>query len=196
MARKTTPGVLYIHSRECADHDRCNKRCNPSPTPWQAWVYDAKFIDPTTGKQGKKIRRRFADHAAAKGWRSDADQQIRNKKLRATDTATARKTLAEEASEWLAGAEAGEILNKRERPYKPAVIRNYELALRLRVLPSLGDRRLSDITLTDLLELKERLQGAGVSGSTVRNSFVPLQAIYRRARLQGRVQAFRRLTYI
>jgi integrase len=65
------------------------------------------------------------------------------------------------------------------------VVRNYELALRLRVLAELGDRRLDDIDLGDLLALKEQLLGEGHSGSTIRNSFVPLQAIYRRARRNG-----------
>jgi hypothetical protein len=67
------------------------------------------------------------------------------------------------------------------------VIRNYELALRLRVLPDLGDRKLADIDLADLLDLKEHLQGTGCSDSTIRNTFVPLQAIYRRARRNGTV---------
>jgi hypothetical protein len=67
------------------------------------------------------------------------------------------------------------------------VIRNYELALRLRVLPELGQRRLADIDLSDLLELKEQLSGEGRSASTIRNTFVPLQAIYRRARQNGAV---------
>jgi integrase len=87
----------------------------------------------------------------------------------------------------LRGARAGRILSKREQPYKPGVVRNYELSLRLRVLPELGDRRLDAIDLSDLLDLKERLIGDGCSASTVRNSFVPLQAIYRRARLGQRV---------
>ncbi|HEU5477227.1 MAG TPA: tyrosine-type recombinase/integrase [Gaiellaceae bacterium] len=187
MARKATPGVLYVHSRECSDRDRCAKNCNPSAEPWQAWVFDSKYVDPATGKRGKKIRRRFATHAAAKGWRTDAGHALRNQKLKASDAATARKTLAEEVADWLAGARAGEIVNKREKPYKPAVLRNYELSLRLRVLPALGDQKLSEIRLTDLLALKEQLQGQGVSGSTIRNSFVPLAAIYRRARIQGRV---------
>lgn len=187
MARKTTPGVLYIHSRDCADHDRCAKTCNPSPTPWQAWVFDSKYVDPASGKRGKKIRQRFATHAAAKGWRSDATRDVRHQRIRATDRATAQKTLREEVAEWLEGAKAGQILNKREEPYKPSVLRNYELSLRRRVLPVLGDHRFAAITLADLLELKETLQGEGHAGSTVRNSFVPLAAIYRRARLQQRV---------
>lgn len=187
MARKATPGVLYIHSRECGDHDRCAKTCNPSPTPWQAWVFDSKHVHPATGKRGKKIRQRFATHAAAKGWRSDATRDVRHQLIRATDRATTQRTLREEVAEWLKGAEAGEILNKREEQYKPSVLRNYELSLRRRVLPVLGDRRFSEITLADLLALKEKLQGEGHAGSTVRNSFVPLAAIYRRARLQQRV---------
>jgi hypothetical protein len=50
------------------------------------------------------------------------------------------KTLRQEVDEWLAGAQEGRILNKREQPYKPAVLRNYELSLRLRVLPELATR--------------------------------------------------------
>lgn len=190
MARKTTPGVLYRHSRECPGRERCDNTCNrDSDAPWQAEVYDAKYveIDPKTGKErrGKKIRRRFATHAAAKVWRADASGDLRRGTMRAVDTATARRTLSEEIREWLAGARSGAIRNKREQPYKPAVIRNYELALRLRVEPTLGERRLTDITFHDLSDLKERLQGSGVSDSTIRNTFVPLQAIYRRARRNG-----------
>ena len=79
----------------------------------------------------------------------------------------------------------GSHLEQARAPYKPAVLRNYELALRLRVLPELGDRKLADIDHADLIELKEQLLGEGHSGSTIRNSFVPLQAIYRRARRAG-----------
>src|SRR5207245_5549531 len=79
------------------------------------------------------------------------------------------------------------IRNKRGAVYKPAVLRNYELALRLRVLDELGDRKLADVDLADLLDLKERLSGEGCSDSTIRNTFVPLQAIYRRARRMGYV---------
>jgi hypothetical protein len=63
------------------------------------------------------------------------------------------------------------------------VIRNYGLALRLRVLPALADRRLASIDLADLLELQEQLQGDGLSASVIRNTFVPLQAIPARSAL-------------
>jgi len=85
------------------------------------------------------------------------------------------------------GARAGSILNKRKQPYKPAVIRNYELALRLRVLPELGERRLTSIDLRDLLDLQEKLLGEGHSASVIRNTFVPLQAVLRRARRRGAI---------
>jgi integrase len=182
MARRSTPGVLYRHSRGCKGRDLCSNNCNASPEPWEAWVFDPKYVDPNTGQRvGKKIRRRFSTHAAAKGWRHDAAGQVRRRTLRAV----APRTVNEEIDEWLEGARSGSILNKRREAYKPAVIRNYELALRLRVRPALGHRRLDSIEFSDLLALQEQLQGAGCSASVIRNSFVPVQAILRRARRRG-----------
>jgi integrase len=167
-----TPGIRTRHSRACAS--RTGARCNCTPT-YEAWVYSKR--------DHKKIRRSFPTQAAARGWRTDAQKAVKDKRLRAPSS----RTLRQEVDEWLAGVRAGRILNKREQPYKPSVIRSYEAALRLRVLPELGDWRLTDIDLGDLLDLKERLLGDGCSGSTIRNSFVPLQAIFRRARRNGDV---------
>jgi len=172
VARTSTPGIVTRHSRGC--QTRHDGRCNCTPA-YEAWVYSKR--------EGKKIRRSFPTLAAARSWRTDALKQVKDRRLRAPSP----RTLREEVDEWLDGARAGRILNKRERPYKPAVLRNYEAALRLRVLPALGNRRLADVGLGDLLELKEQLLGDGCSGSTIRNTFVPLQALYRRARLQERV---------
>jgi integrase len=160
------------HSRSCRTHD--GGSCNCKPTYW-ASVYSKR--------DKKKIRKPFPTLAAAKGWRIDAMKAVRDRKLRAPSS----RTLRQEVDEWLAGARAGEIRNRREERYKPAVLRNYEASLRLRVLDELGDRRLADIDHADLLDLKERLQGEGCSDSTLRNTFVPLQAIYRRARHRGDV---------
>jgi integrase len=175
MARTTTVGVVYRHSRECTEHDRCGNRCNSSDTPWEAWVYSKR--------DKKKIRRRFATHAAAKGWRTDALKAVKDKKLRAPTS----KTLRQEVDEWLAGAREGRILTRQKQRYKPAVLRLYKTSLDLRVLPELGDRRLADIDHADLLEIKEGLLGAGCSASTIRNTFTPLQAVYRRAVRNGTV---------
>jgi integrase len=167
-----TPGIRARHSRSCRTRD--GGTCNCTPT-FEAWVYSKR--------DEKKVRKSFPTLAAAKGWRIDAMKQVKDKRLRAPSP----RTLRQEVEEWLAGARSGEIRNKREQRYKPAVVRNYELALRLRVLPDLGDRKLADIDLADLLDLKEHLQGTGCSDSTIRNTFVPLQAIYRRARRSGTV---------
>jgi integrase len=168
-----TPGVVTIHSRTC--RTRAGGRCNCDPT-YEAWVWSKR--------DQKKIRRKFRGEGArdaAKSWRIDAAKLVKDRRLRAPTS----RTLRDEVNEWLAGAKDGRILNKRQQPYKPNVIRNYELALRLRVLPDLGERKLGDIDFADLLALKEELQGNGRSGSTIRNTFVPLQAIYRRARRNG-----------
>lgn len=169
-----TPGIVVRHGRNCATRDggRCN--CEPGYEPW---VYSKR--------DGKKIRpeHSFPTLAAARSWRTDALKDVKDKRLRATSP----KTLREEVDEWMAGARSGSILNRRSQRYKPAVVRNYELSLRLRVLPELGDRKLAEIDLSDLIELKEKLHGDGLSGSVIRNSFVPVQAIYRHARLLGRV---------
>jgi integrase len=168
-------GIRVRHSRACAS--RSGARCNCEPT-YEAFVYSKR--DRT------KIRRSFAGKgalAAAKGWRTDALKAVKDKRLRAPSS----KTLQQEVGEWLAGAREGRILNRQKRQYKPAVLRLYEATLEKRVLPELGHRRLADIDHADLLELKEHLLGAGCSSSTIRNTFTPLQAVYRRACRNGAV---------
>lgn len=167
-----TSGIRARHSRTCKSHDGGKCNCTPS---YEAFVYSKR--------DKRKIRKTFPTLAAARGWRTDAGKAVKDRQLRAALT----RTLAEEVEAFLAGARDGSILSRRETPYKPAVIRGYELSLRLRVLPTLGQFRLADIELSDLLALKEDLQRDGVSGGTLRNTFVPLQAIYRRARQHGLV---------
>ena len=90
-----------------------------------------------------------------------------------------RRRLRQEADEWLAGAREGRIPNRQGRRFKPSAVRIYKF--------SLGDKRLGDIDHADLLWLKEELFGEGCSASTIRNTFTPLQAIFRRARKNGTV---------
>jgi integrase len=175
MAGKSTAGVQYRHSRGCLDHARCGHNCNPSDAPWQAWVYSKR--------DGKKITQRFGTHAAAKSWRTDALKAVKDKRLRAPSP----KTLREASEELVTGAREGRILNRRKQPYKPGVLRLYESSLRLHVLPVLGDRRLTDITHGDLLELQETLRGDGCSEAIIRNALVPVQAVFRRAVRLGSV---------
>ena len=51
----------------------------------------------------------------------------------------------------------------------------------LRVLPTLGDKRLSHIERADVQDLADTLTGEGLSASTVQNTLDPLRVIYRRA---------------
>ena len=53
--------------------------------------------------------------------------------------------------------------------------------LRATVLPKLGHLRLSSVTRNVLQDLVERMVADGLSPSTVRNTILPLRAIYRRA---------------
>jgi integrase len=168
-----TPGITARHSRVCAS--RTGARCNCEPS-FEAWVWHKGT--------GKKIRKTFSGQgalSAAKNWRSDSTRAVRLKKLRPATT----QTLQQAWDEFRDGAEKGEIRNKRRQVYKPATIRQYHSALARHVLRELGERRLSDVESVDLLDLKERLLGAGISDSTVRNCFVPLQAIFRRAKKRG-----------
>jgi integrase len=145
------------HKRACASHE--GRACDCTPY----------YV---------KIRRSFPTLAAARGWRQDACGLVRKKQLRASQPITLR----EEVEAWLTGAQSGAIRNRREQPYKPSVIRNYKISLEKRVLPELGHMRLDAISRSDVMQLKEELQASGIADSTIRNTFVPLQAIFRRAR--------------
>lgn len=96
-------------------------------------------------------------------------------------------TLREAAEAWLAGAREGSIRNRSGDRYKPSVIRSYETSLRLRVLPQLGGRKLSEVRRSDLQDFADRLLADGAEPSTIRNSLMPVRAIFRRAVARGEV---------
>jgi integrase len=160
------------HSRKCASHEGRACNCEPSYQV-RVWVPEDKRRRTQTSS-GKGAL------SAAKNWRTDAAKAVKDKKLRAPTTQTLRQAV----DEFLQGAEAGTIRKRNGDTYKPAVVRNYRSALNRHVLPLLGDRRLDSVTFTDLRDLQKELQ-ATLSGSTVRNCFVPLQTSYKRARRAG-----------
>jgi integrase len=156
-------GVRQRHSSRC-------KRGKGCKCPWQAEVYSKR--------DGRKIRKAFPSQAAAVAWRDDARSAVRKQTMRAPTPTTLR----EAAGEWLEGARAGLIRPARGgQPYKPSAIRNYDQGLRLRVLPVLGSRKLSDITRTDLQDFVDGLTAKGTTPATIEASIVPVRAIYRRA---------------
>ena len=163
-------GIVKRHTEGCrgANGGKCGCRAG-----YEAWVYSPR--------DGRKIRRTFANYAEARSWRADAKRQIDQGVLRAP----AQQTLRQAAEAWLAGAERGEVRNRSGDPYKPSTLRGYRHALEERVLPLIGGEKLSAITTSDLQLLVDRWQAEGVPASTLRNIIKPLQAIYRRAKSRG-----------
>jgi len=172
MSARRNPGIEVRHGRACPARERGACRCRPS---YRAWAWSAR--------EGRKVRRSFPTLAAAKSWRSDAIGEVRRGRLRATPSPTLRHA----ADVFLDGAEAGEILNRSGRPYKPSVLRGYRADLERYVLPDLGGLRLGEIAPHDFQALADRLVRAGLSGSKVRNVLTACRPFYRRARARGLV---------
>lgn len=164
-------GIEPRHRKGCpaVDDGRC--RCTPT---YRAWVW--------SNKDGTKIRKTFPTIAAAKAWRSDAQAQLNAGALRAS-TATIRDAWAA----WLDGARAGLIRNRSGDPYKPAAIRGYEKAFRLRVEPRLGAVKLGDLRVPDVQEFVDAMLADEMAPATIDVTLNPLRAIYRRAIQRGEV---------
>ena len=89
--------------------------------------------------------------------------------------------MREAGEAWIAGAREGAIRNRSGDRYKPSAVRGYEAALRQRIFPDLGARRLSDIRRSDVQDLADRLLVEGLDPSSIRNALMPLRVIFRRA---------------
>jgi integrase len=161
-------GVRQRHGRACNAKGRC--KC-----PYEAFVYSRR--------DGKKIRKAFPTYGAARAWREDANKAVRERKLRAPTTIT----LEQAATAWLDGAREGLIRPRSGTPYKPSAIRTYEGALRRRVLPRLGQVRLTELTRTDLQDLVDELAATGFNASTINVTLLPVRAVCRRALSRGEV---------
>jgi len=72
------------------------------------------------------------------------------------------------------------VLTRSGERYKPSAVRSYERSL-AQLLPVLGHLRLSAVTRARLQDYVDRRVGEGKAPSTVRNSILPLRAIFRRA---------------
>ena len=159
-------GIEERHKPKC--RSRSGGRCSCEPS------FRASVWAP---RERKLIRKTFPTPAAARAWRTDALVALRQGTLRAP----VPTTLREAAAEWQAGARSGLVRDRSGRPFKPSTLRSYDKALRIRVLPALGDYRLTDLRRTDVQALVDRLAAQGLAASTIRNTLDPLRAIYRRA---------------
>ena len=163
---RSPEGIRVRHSRSCRSKDGARCNCTPS---YEAWVY--------LKREDRKVRKTFPTLAAAKSWRADALAAANRGKLRGPQPTT----LSEAASAFLEGARKGEIPTRSGGRYKPSTLRGYDRALRLRILPALGDVRLSEIARADVQDLADKLTGEGLSASTVQNTLDPLRRIFERA---------------
>jgi integrase len=164
--RKAPEGIQVRHSKRCGsrDGDRCG--CSPS---YQANVW--------SNRDRRRIRKTFPALSAAKAWRREAQLALDRGTLRAPSP----MTLREVSEAWLGGVRDGSVRNRNGEQYKPSAIRGYERCLRLRILPALGAKRLTDVQRRDVQAFVDRLLAEGLDPSTIKNTLNPLQAIYRRA---------------
>jgi integrase len=125
----------------------------------------------------RTIRKTFRTLADARAWRAVTQTRIRQQTLRAPT----RITVREAAEQWLEAANTGAVRTRSGERYKPSALRSYQHALNNRVLPALGDQKLSAVARNDIQDLADRFAASGLAPSTVRNSILPLRAIYRRA---------------
>jgi integrase len=165
-------GIEVRHRTTCAT--RSGGKCNCKPA-YQASVWSAR--------EGKRLRKTFPTLSAARAWRAEAQTAIRRGTLRAPITTTVR-----EAGEALVeGMRSGRIRTRSGDRYKPSAIRSYEAALRDRIFPELGGKRVGDVQRRDVQHLADDLLADGRDPSTIRNALMPLRVIYRRAIEDGDV---------
>jgi len=165
-------GIEVRHRTTCAT--RSGGKCNCKPA-YQASVWSAR--------EGKRLRKTFPTLSAARAWRAEAQTAIRRGTLRAPIATSVR-----EAGEALVeGMRSGRIRTRSGDRYKPSAIRSYEAALRDRIFPELGGKRLGDVQRRDVQRLADDLLAEGRDPSTIRNALMPLRVIYRRAVEDGDV---------
>jgi len=167
-----TAGIRARHGKLCPSRSGGACKCRAT---YQANVWSAR--------DGKRLFKTFATLAEAKAWRADTQVALRNGTMRAGSSGTLR----EAAETWLAGVKSGAVRNRSGHRYKPSAIRGYEAALVMRVLPALGGLRLSEVRRVELQDFADHLCADGLDPSTVRNTLMPLRAIFRRAVARGEV---------
>lgn len=173
MSSKRNPeGIRVRHRKSCRTLSGGDCNCRPA--------YEASVFSK---RDGKKIRRTFANLSEAKLWRADAKTALAKGVIRASRPTTVRQAW----EQWRAAAEVGTVRNRSGERYKPSSLRNYDLAMRSRVLPQFGSVKLTDLTRGDLQDFVERLLESGLSPSSVGTTLLPLRAIYRRAMARGEV---------
>ncbi len=165
-------GIDVRHRTTCAT--RSGGKCNCKPA-YQASVWSAR--------DQKRLRKTFSTLSAARAWRAEAQTAIRRGTMRSPVAITVR----EAGEELVEGMRSGRVRTRSGDRYKPSAIRGYEAALRDRLVPILGGKRLGDVQRRDIQRIADDLLADGRDPSTIRNALMPLRVIYRRAVEDGDV---------
>lgn len=157
-------GIRERHARSC--RSRASGRCDCAPS-FEAQVWNAT--------KGAPVRRTFHVRAEAESWVRDAKIALR----RGRQIRKGAPTLREAGALFLEQARSGVVRARGGYPYKPATIRAYEAALRLRLYDRLGDDPIDEISRADLQDVVDQLVANGDSGATIQTTVNVLRAIYR-----------------
>ncbi len=156
-------GIVRVHSRTCGWAER---RCSCAPG------YRAEAYDRITQRRQVKT---WPTLKAAQRWREDLRTALRAGTTRVTETTT----VADAWNEMFAGIANGTVRATGGQPYKPAVVRAYETKARLYLLPKFGRVAVGELRLVHVQDLIDELVAAGAAPKTVRNTVIPLRALYR-----------------
>jgi integrase len=165
QAARAPEGVRPRHSERCSlKHGGGACDCDPS---WEASVWSSI--------EKRKIRKTLPTRGEAISWRRQHLGLAESGQLR-TPT---RMTLAETADTWVEMAQAGKILNRSGRPYKPSALRTIEQDIRLRLKPSLGVHAMSEIARADLQHHVGIWLAHGLSSSKVHGTVNAARVLWR-----------------
>src|SRR5512132_3173965 len=157
-------GIRERHAR--SGRSRTGGRCDCTPS------FEAQLWNPT---EGRRVRKTFRDHGEARAWVRDARVAVR----RGRQLVRTVPELERAGEAWLEQARSGVVRARGGRRYKPATVRAYEAALRLRAYPSLGGEPLDEISRADVQELVDELAADGLASPTVETTINAVRAIYR-----------------
>lgn len=125
-------------------------------------------------ERGKKVWGPWGTYADAKAWRARA---ISTKLDGGSVAAPEGQTIAAASERFLAGAESGLILSRKDLPYAPSTVRDYRHAFKQWINPELGHIQITRLRRSQVqrwVDWAASRRGAG----TTRNVFHALAALY------------------
>jgi integrase len=134
-------------------------------------------------RDNRRIRKTFPSLREAKAWRAATGVAVNA----GTVCASSSTTLGQAWNEWLEGARSGLIRTRSGDRYKPSALHGYEQSMTNRVLAKLADEKVYKLTRQQLQELADDLHREGLDPSTIRNTLMPVRALYRRCLQRGQL---------